>query len=79
MASVGGAPTHPAWYLNLNRDPEAVVQVGRRQLGVHADTTAADERARLWTLMTRLYPGYDKYQAKTSREIPVVVLTPLAD
>ena len=79
VASVGGAPTHPAWYLNLNRDPEAVVQVGRRQLGVHADTTAADERARLWTLMTRLYPGYDEYQAKTSREIPVVVLTPLAD
>jgi hypothetical protein len=37
-----------------------------------------DERARLWTLMTRMYPGYDEYQAKTSREIPVVVLTPSA-
>ncbi|MFL5911369.1 MAG: nitroreductase family deazaflavin-dependent oxidoreductase [Gaiellaceae bacterium] len=76
VASVGGAPKHPAWYLNLSGDPEATIQVGRRQLGVHAAATAGDERARLWTLMTRLYPRYDEYQAKTSREIPVVVLTP---
>ncbi|HEX5247835.1 MAG TPA: nitroreductase family deazaflavin-dependent oxidoreductase [Gaiellaceae bacterium] len=78
VASVGGAPKHPAWYLNLSGDAEATIQVGGRRLGVRAETAQPDERAHLWTLMTRLYPGYDDYQAKTSREIPVVVLTPSA-
>lgn len=78
VASVGGAPKHPAWYLNLGGDPEATIQVGGRKMGVHAETSAPDERARLWALMTRMYPGYDTYQARTSREIPVVVLTPSA-
>jgi F420H(2)-dependent quinone reductase len=74
VASVGGAPKHPAWYLNLD-DPEATIQVGNRTLRVHAETATSDERARLWTLMTRMYPPYDAYQAKTSRKIPVVILT----
>ncbi len=78
VASVGGAPKHPAWYLNLRGNPEATIQVGGRKLEVHADTASPDERARLWTLMTQMYPGYDDYQAKTSREIPVVILTPAA-
>ena len=78
VASVGGAPKHPAWYLNLSGNPEAAIQVGGRKLEVHADTAPPDERARLWTLMTQMYPGYDDYQAKTSREIPVVILTPTA-
>jgi deazaflavin-dependent oxidoreductase (nitroreductase family) len=79
VASVGGAPKHPAWYLNLGGNAEATIQVGGRKLAVHAETASPDERARLWTLMTRMYPGYDDYQAKTSREIPVVVLTPSAN
>ncbi len=78
IASVGGAPKHPAWYLNLSGKADATIQVGGRTLEVHADTASPDERARLWTLMTRMYPGYDAYQAKTSREIPVVTLTPAA-
>jgi F420H(2)-dependent quinone reductase len=78
VASVGGAPKHPAWYLNLSGDSEATIQVGHRRLSVRAETAQQEERARLWTLMTRLYPGYDAYRAKTSREIPVVVLTPSA-
>jgi deazaflavin-dependent oxidoreductase (nitroreductase family) len=78
VGSVGGAPKHPAWYLNLRGNAEATIQVGGRKLTVHADTASPEERARLWTLMTRLYPGYEAYQAKTSREIPVVVLTPPA-
>ncbi|TMK27470.1 MAG: nitroreductase family deazaflavin-dependent oxidoreductase [Actinobacteria bacterium] len=45
---------------------------------MNAETAPAEQRARLWTLMTQLYPGYDAYQTKTSREIPVVVLTPTA-
>lgn len=78
IASVGGAPKHPAWYLNLGGKADATIQVGGRTLEVHADTAPPDERARLWTLMTRMYPGYDAYQAKTTREIPVVTLTPAA-
>lgn len=78
VASVGGAPKHPAWYLNLCADPAATIQVRGRKLGVHATPVPADGRARLWTLMTRMYPPYDDYQARTTREIPVVVLTPSA-
>jgi deazaflavin-dependent oxidoreductase (nitroreductase family) len=76
VASVGGAPKHPAWYLNLGADTGATIQVGGRRLGVQAETAAPDERARLWTVMTQMYPPYDDYQAKTSREIPIVILTP---
>lgn len=78
VASVGGAPRHPAWYLNLSGNPEATIQVGGRKVKVHAETAPPDERPRLWALMTGMYPGYDDYQAKTSREIPVVTLTPAA-
>jgi len=76
VASVGGAPKHPAWYLNLRGNPEATIQLGGRKLRMHADTASPDERARLWTLMAQMYSGYDDYQAKTSREIPVVILAP---
>jgi deazaflavin-dependent oxidoreductase (nitroreductase family) len=78
VASVGGAPKHPAWYLNLRGNAEAIIQVGSRTLTVRADTASPEEHARLWALMTQLYPGYDDYQAKTNREIPVVVLAPSA-
>ena len=78
VASVGGAPTHPGWYLNLRANPAATIQLGRRTLPVTAETAGPEERARLWALATRMYPSYDAYQAKTSREIPVVVLSPAA-
>ena len=76
VASVGGAPTHPAWYLNLRRNPAATVQIGSRKLGVNAETAGPEERARLGTEVTRMYPQDDDYQSKTSRTIPVVTLTP---
>ena len=76
VASVGGAPKHPAWYLNLRANPEAAIQVGNRKLAVAAETAGPDERPRLWADATQMYPGYDGYQAKTSREIPIVILTP---
>jgi len=78
VASVGGAPTHSGWYLNLRANPAATIQLGRRTLPVTAETAGPEERARLWALATRMYPTYDAYQAKTSREIPVVVLSPAA-
>jgi deazaflavin-dependent oxidoreductase (nitroreductase family) len=76
VASVGGAPKHPSWYLNLQNNPAAAIQIGARRIAVGARTATPDERTRLWSLATAMYPGYDAYQAKTSREIPVVVLTP---
>jgi F420H(2)-dependent quinone reductase len=78
VASVGGAPAHPGWYLNVRADPAATIQLERRKLQVTAETAGPDERGRLWALATRMYPSYDAYQAKTSREIPIVILTPAA-
>lgn len=78
IASVGGAPKHPAWYLNLRENPAASIQIGSRTVRVTATTAAPDERARLWALATQMYAGYDGYQAKTEREIPVVILAPAA-
>lgn len=78
IASVGGAPKHPAWYLNLRSNPAASIQIGSRSVAVTGRTASPDERARLWTLATDMYAGYDGYQAKTDREIPVVILDPAA-
>ncbi len=74
VASLGGYPTHPHWYLNLLANPEAEVQVKAERFGARAYTASGDERSRLWTLMTSIWPSYDDYQGRTSREIPVVVL-----
>jgi deazaflavin-dependent oxidoreductase (nitroreductase family) len=74
VASAGGAPSHPAWYLNLRSNPAATIQVGGRKLAVTAETAALEERARLWPRLTQMWPQYDDYQAKTRREIPVVIL-----
>jgi deazaflavin-dependent oxidoreductase (nitroreductase family) len=75
VASKGGAPENPAWYENLAANPEATIQVEGDRIDVRASTAEGDERARLWTLMTEVWPAYDEYQARTEREIPVVVFT----
>ncbi|MFL5893537.1 MAG: nitroreductase family deazaflavin-dependent oxidoreductase [Thermoleophilaceae bacterium] len=74
VASKGGAPSHPAWYLNLDDSPEVEVQVKGDRFKARASTAQGDERARLWKVMTAAWPAYDDYQGKTDREIPVVVL-----
>ena len=76
VASKGGAPSHPAWYLNLQANPEATIQVWAEHIPVTARTANAEEKARLWPVMTGYWPDYDKYQAKTERDIPVVILSP---
>jgi len=73
-ASLGGSATHPNWYLNLVADPEAEVQVKAERFRVRARPVAGEERSRLWTLMTSIWPSYDDYQRRTTREIPVVLL-----
>jgi deazaflavin-dependent oxidoreductase (nitroreductase family) len=76
IASLGGAPRHPNWYLNLRANPEAEIQVRVDHIPVVARTADGEERSRLWTIMRDQWPNYDVYQARTQREIPVVVLSP---
>lgn len=73
VASKGGAPDHPDWYKNLRAHPEAAIQVEGERIPVRARAAESDERARLWRLMTEVWPAYNDYQRKTEREIPVVV------
>ena len=75
VASRGGAPNHPAWYLNLAAEPEVGVQVARDKFRARARTTHGDERSSLWEMMAQIYAPYTEYQTRAgSREIPVVVL-----
>jgi deazaflavin-dependent oxidoreductase (nitroreductase family) len=74
VASQGGARVHPGWYFNLEADPRVTVQVGPDEFQARARAATAEERARLWPEMTRIWPAYDDYQSKTDRQIPIVVL-----
>ena len=74
VASKGGADEHPQWYRNLQANPEVQVQVGGERFPARARTATGDERSRLWKLMAEIWPAYNQYQTKTSREIPVVIL-----
>src|SRR3954447_553901 len=76
VASKGGAPEPPAWYLNLQADPTAEIQVLGRKLEVRARDATPQEQPELWKIMTGEWPAYDEYQTKTDRPIPVVVLEP---
>ncbi len=77
IASKGGAPSHPAWYLNLKANPDATVAVGDRKVRVRAEELDGEEKERLWIKMAEMYPTYDDYQKKTKREIPLLVLHPI--
>jgi F420H(2)-dependent quinone reductase len=76
VASYLGAEHHPAWYHNLLAHPEVTVQAGSSVQPMRAEVADPAERARLWRPLVAMYPTYDDYQAKTGRQIPVVVLTP---
>ena len=77
VASMGGAPKHPQWYLNITANPHAEIQVKGEVIPVAARTAAAEEKPRLWAILTGVWPNFDVYQSRTERVIPVVVLTPL--
>ena len=74
VASQGGAPDHPQWYKNLVAQPEVQVQVLADRFTARARTATPEEKARLWPAMTAHWPAFDEYQAKTSRDIPLVIL-----
>jgi len=75
VASKGGAPDHPAWFLNLSDNPDVELQVMDDVFPAVASVAEGAERERLWAAMRQIWPAYDDYQTKTDREIPVVILT----
>ena len=76
VASNGGADRPPDWSLNLRQTPRAVVEIGTDRVAVTARVASEQERERLWVVITATYAGYAHYQARTTRRIPVVLLTP---
>jgi deazaflavin-dependent oxidoreductase (nitroreductase family) len=75
IASKGGAPTNPDWYYNLLAHPEVTVEVGTEQFRVRATVAAEPERSRLYAQMVAIMPGFAEYQQRTTRVIPVILLT----
>ncbi|HST43406.1 MAG TPA: nitroreductase family deazaflavin-dependent oxidoreductase [Conexibacter sp.] len=74
VASRGGDPKPPAWYLNLQDEPLVGVQIADDRFSARARDATDAERAQLWSVMTAAWPAYDEYQEKTDRPIPIVVL-----
>ena len=80
VASNGGAPNHPSWYLNLVENPDVELQVGADKLAARARIATSKEKPRLWQLMIKIFPRYGEYQvkaAKARRDIPVVIVEPV--
>ena len=77
IASKGGAPAHPAWYLNIEAEPDCDIHVGSRKFRVRARVAEGEEREELWRKLAEIYPPYNDYQKYAgNRVIPVVVLEP---
>jgi deazaflavin-dependent oxidoreductase (nitroreductase family) len=76
VASKGGAPKHPAWFLNLEANPDVEFQVGAKKYRGEARSVEGAEHDRLYKYMEGVFPPYTAYQARTERKIPVVVLEP---
>ncbi len=77
MASKGGAPTHPAWFINLAKSPDKIwLEIGNRKLRVVAHSLRGKEREQALARIAAVAPRYATYQKKTDREIPIVRLTP---
>ena len=74
VASKGGHPKHPAWFHNLRANPDTTVQIGPERRAVHARVADDDERARLWPKAVAAYGDYRRYQQRTGREIPLLIL-----
>jgi deazaflavin-dependent oxidoreductase (nitroreductase family) len=76
VGSMGGTPKDPAWVHNLRAAPDTEVEIGRERRAVTAHVADPEERARLWPRLVEHYPAFAAYQARTEREIPVVILAP---
>ena len=78
VASKGGAPAHPVWYYNVRANPRVELQDGPLKQDMVAREVSGEERAEWWKRAVAAYPPYAEYQQRTTREIPVFVLEPLA-
>ncbi len=76
IASYGGDPRHPQWWLNLKANPDAVVQIKSAKIAVRAREAFGEERDQLWLEFVSMYPGYMKYERRTNRRFPIAVLEP---
>jgi F420H(2)-dependent quinone reductase len=76
IASKGGYPQHPAWYHNLRANPETSAQIGTERRPVRAREATPEEHERIWKRAVELWPQYAAYQARTERQIPIMVLEP---
>jgi deazaflavin-dependent oxidoreductase (nitroreductase family) len=76
IASKGGAPSNPDWYHNIVANPQVTVEVGTEQFAARASISTEPERTRLYNKMAEMMPGFAEYQKKTTRVIPVIILTP---
>jgi deazaflavin-dependent oxidoreductase (nitroreductase family) len=79
IASKGGHDGHPPWFLNIEAAETVDVQVGPKRWRCSHRVAQGAERAEIWAHMAKVYPPYEEYQARTAREIPVVLLTPVSE
>jgi deazaflavin-dependent oxidoreductase (nitroreductase family) len=77
VASKAGVSQHPVWYLNLKANPECQVEIGREKRRMRARIATAEERARYWPRLVKMNPDFETYKARTTREFPILLLTPL--
>jgi F420H(2)-dependent quinone reductase len=75
VASKGGADDHPLWYLSIEANAEVHLRVGTERFAARAETLPAQEKDRVWPHLVEVFPPYEEYRHKTSRDIPVVRLT----
>jgi len=76
VASKGGMPRHPLWYRNLQANPEVEIQIGTEVRRMKAVVATPEQKAQYWPRLVAMYPDFDDYQARTERDIPVIVLSP---
>ena len=79
VASKGGMSHHPAWYFNMLAKPEIQVQIGTEPVSMRVRQASSEEKAALWPRLCAIYPDYDDYQARTTRDIPVMIASPTAN
>lgn len=77
IASKGGAPTNPDWYYNILKNPLVTIEIGTEKLQAQANVAEEPERSRLYEKMAEMMPGFNDYRRRTTRQIPVIVLTPV--
>ena len=77
VASKAGFSKHPVWYLNLKANPDCEVEIGRQKRRMRAREATAEERAKYWPQLVKMNPDFEAYMARTTREFPILLLTPV--